>query len=243
MSTSTLHSVILQVDSFPLVICVFQYLIYHCIINIFQFIILQEELIIQISASCSTEQGWQYFTNNCVKLCSLSPGALCCYPTCVSGIKCLRKSLRQPQLTVQRLTYIWVQINNVKASKSNYFQSCNYSLIILYITYINQRIVWLDHTSNQPFVSRTRAVRTASKGQMRFNSAFKGFIRFLRWWFNNWSILVQQYKRNHDNCYNSGVRIYKNFTSHIKQLSDDPKDFELQLKTFCTYTPIPWRSI
>jgi len=29
MSTPTLHSVILQVDNFLLVICVFQYLIYH----------------------------------------------------------------------------------------------------------------------------------------------------------------------------------------------------------------------
>jgi hypothetical protein len=32
--------------------------------------------------------------------------------------------------------------------------------------------------------------------------------------------------------YYSGVRVYNNLPSHIKRLSDDPKNFELQLKTF-----------
>jgi len=32
--------------------------------------------------------------------------------------------------------------------------------------------------------------------------------------------------------YFSGVRVYNNLPSHIKQLSYDPKNFELQLKTF-----------
>jgi len=30
----------------------------------------------------------------------------------------------------------------------------------------------------------------------------------------------------------SGVRVYNNLPSHTKQLSDDPKNFELQLKKF-----------
>jgi hypothetical protein len=44
--------------------------------------------------------------------------------------------------------------------------------------------------------------------------------------------------------YYSGIRVYNNLPLHIKQLSDDPKNFELQLKKFCTSTPsIHWRSI
>jgi hypothetical protein len=32
--------------------------------------------------------------------------------------------------------------------------------------------------------------------------------------------------------YYSAVRVYNNLNSHIKQLSDDPKNFELELKKF-----------
>ena len=32
--------------------------------------------------------------------------------------------------------------------------------------------------------------------------------------------------------YYSGVKIYNNLPSHIKQLSDDPRSFELELKEF-----------
>jgi hypothetical protein len=37
--------------------------------------------------------------------------------------------------------------------------------------------------------------------------------------------------------YYSGVRVYNNLPSHIKQLSDDPKKFELQLKEFLYLRP------
>ena len=35
--------------------------------------------------------------------------------------------------------------------------------------------------------------------------------------------------------YYSGVRVYINLPPHIKDIKDDPKNFELQLKQFCTY--------
>jgi len=72
----------------------------------------------------------------------------------------------------------------------------------------------------------------------------KVLIKFLSWWINICSILVLYNKHSHDNSYYSGLSFYNKLPSHIKQLSGDPKNIELQLKNFCNYTPsIPWTSI
>ena len=44
--------------------------------------------------------------------------------------------------------------------------------------------------------------------------------------------------------YYSEVTVYNNLIPRIKDTSDDPKNFELQLKQFCTYIPfIHWKNI